>query len=163
MDTAGTVYVTDADNNRVLKLPAGSSSQTVLPFTGLNSPDGVAVDTAGNVYVTDDWQQPGGETGGRLDHPDRAAVHRPQLPDGVAVDTAGTVYVADNSNNRVLKLPAGSTTQTELPFTGLNGPTVWRWTPPATSTSPTATSPTRSTAGCSNYRRGKPGWAVTTV
>jgi serine/threonine-protein kinase len=25
----------------------------VLPFTGLNSPNGVAVDTAGNLYVTD--------------------------------------------------------------------------------------------------------------
>ena len=41
-------------NNRVLKLAAGSSTQTVLPFTGLNGPRGVAVDTAGNVYVTDD-------------------------------------------------------------------------------------------------------------
>jgi serine/threonine-protein kinase len=25
----------------------------VLPFTGLNAPAGVAVDTAGNLYVTD--------------------------------------------------------------------------------------------------------------
>ena len=28
--------------------------QVELPFTGLNGPTGVAVDTAGNVYVTDD-------------------------------------------------------------------------------------------------------------
>ena len=28
--------------------------QVELPFTGLNSPAGVAVDTAGNVYVADD-------------------------------------------------------------------------------------------------------------
>jgi hypothetical protein len=28
-------------------------SETELPFTGLNQPDGVAVDTAGNVYVVD--------------------------------------------------------------------------------------------------------------
>jgi serine/threonine-protein kinase len=27
--------------------------QTVLPFTGLNGPGGVAVDSAGNLYVTD--------------------------------------------------------------------------------------------------------------
>jgi serine/threonine-protein kinase len=26
----------------------------VLPFTGLNYPNGVAVDTAGNLYVTDE-------------------------------------------------------------------------------------------------------------
>ena len=37
----------------MLKLAAGSTTQTVLPFTGLNGPHGVAVDTAGNLYVTD--------------------------------------------------------------------------------------------------------------
>ena len=40
-------------NNRVLKLAAGSTTQTVLPFTGLNGPYGVAVDTAGNLYDAD--------------------------------------------------------------------------------------------------------------
>jgi len=38
-------------NKRVLKLAAGSSTQAVLPFTGLGEPQGVAVDAAGNVYV----------------------------------------------------------------------------------------------------------------
>jgi serine/threonine protein kinase, bacterial len=37
----------------VVKLPAGSGTPTVLPFTGLNWPGGVAVDSAGNLYVTD--------------------------------------------------------------------------------------------------------------
>jgi serine/threonine protein kinase, bacterial len=37
----------------VVKLAAGSNTQTVLPFTGLNAPFGVAVDTTGNLYVTD--------------------------------------------------------------------------------------------------------------
>ena len=32
---------------------ASRPTQTVLPFTGLNNPWGVAVDTAGSVYVTD--------------------------------------------------------------------------------------------------------------
>jgi serine/threonine protein kinase, bacterial len=52
VDTAGTVYITDGDNHRVLKLPAGSTTPVELLFTGMNSPEGVAVDTAGNVYVT---------------------------------------------------------------------------------------------------------------
>jgi serine/threonine-protein kinase len=36
----------------VLKLAAGSGTQTVLPFTGLGTPVGVA-DTAGAIYVSD--------------------------------------------------------------------------------------------------------------
>jgi serine/threonine protein kinase, bacterial len=38
-------------------LAAGSTDQTVLPFTGLGHVQGVAVDTAGNVYVTDQVTQ----------------------------------------------------------------------------------------------------------
>lgn len=52
-NAAGTVYITDQENNEVLKLAAGSSNQSVLPFTGLNTPLAVAVDNAGNVYVAD--------------------------------------------------------------------------------------------------------------
>ena len=50
--TAGNLYVADFGNNRVVKL-SGSSAQTVLLFTGLNHPDGVAVDGTGTLYVTD--------------------------------------------------------------------------------------------------------------
>jgi hypothetical protein len=32
---------------------AGATTQTVLPFTGLNYPEAVAVDGAGSLYVTD--------------------------------------------------------------------------------------------------------------
>ena len=53
VDAAGDLYVTNALNNRVLKLAAGSATQSELPFTGVNVPAGVAVDTAGNLYVTD--------------------------------------------------------------------------------------------------------------
>jgi len=33
--------------------PNHQTSRVELPFTGLNVPDGVAVDTAGDVYVAD--------------------------------------------------------------------------------------------------------------
>ena len=46
MDIDGNVYVSDSDNNRVLKLAAGSNEQTVLPFAGLALPSAVAVDPA---------------------------------------------------------------------------------------------------------------------
>jgi serine/threonine protein kinase, bacterial len=66
----------------------------------------VAVDTAGNVYVTD-W------SANRVLKLAAGAATQTELPftnlnnpSGVAVDTAGNVYVADSGNNRVLKLPA---------------------------------------------------------
>jgi serine/threonine protein kinase, bacterial len=49
----GSVYISDANTRKVLKLAPGSTSQTVLVSTGLNSPEGVAVDAAGSMYVTD--------------------------------------------------------------------------------------------------------------
>jgi serine/threonine-protein kinase len=49
VDAGGNIYVTDS--YRVLKLAAGSGTQSVLPFTGLLGPNDLAVDTAGNVYV----------------------------------------------------------------------------------------------------------------
>ena len=118
-------------------------SQVELPFTGLNSPGGVAVDTAGNVYVADHGNNRVLKLAAGSTTPTVLPFTGLNSPGGVAVDTAGTVYVADTGNNRVLKLAAGSTSQTVLPFTGLNIPTVWRWTPPAPSTSPT-----RTTTGC---------------
>jgi serine/threonine-protein kinase len=53
VDGSGTVYVADSEKNRVVSLSAGSTSPTVLPLTGLNGPQGVAVDSQGAVYVAD--------------------------------------------------------------------------------------------------------------
>jgi len=52
-DHADNLSVTDYLNNRVLKLAAGSSSQTAMPFPQLSMPDDVTVDSAGNVFVAD--------------------------------------------------------------------------------------------------------------
>jgi serine/threonine protein kinase, bacterial len=99
--------------------------QTVLPFTGIDfrlSPGGVAVDTAGNVYVSSEGMYgrvvelaAGSNTTTVWPF---AGLYQPQ---GLAVDGAGSVYVAD-FNNRVVKLAAGSNNQTVLPFNGLNYP-----------------------------------------
>ena len=69
VDTAGAVYVTDYGDNRVLKMPAGSTTQVRMPISGLRDPEGVAVDSAGNIYVASAWQQPGGQTAGGFDRP----------------------------------------------------------------------------------------------
>jgi serine/threonine protein kinase, bacterial len=106
--------------------PAGEScGQNVLPFNGLNfrlSPGGVAVDSAGAVYVTNQGMYgrvvkltPGSNTPTVLPF---TGLYQPQA---VAVDTAGAVYVTD-FNHRVVMMAAGSNNQTQLPFTGLSYP-----------------------------------------
>lgn len=111
VDTAGNVYVADNTNVRVLELPAESETPVELPFTGLNGPDGVAVDNTGDVYVADYSKDAPGrvlELSAGSDTPVELPLTGLNDPLGVAVDAAGEVYVTDSTNNRVLKLPAGS-------------------------------------------------------
>ncbi|OBH52024.1 serine/threonine protein kinase [Mycobacterium mantenii] len=102
-----------------------AGGQSVLPFNGIDfrlSPGGVALDSAGDVYVTSEGMY------GRvvkLSTGTNATTVLPfnglYQPQGLAVDGAGTVYVAD-FNNRVVSMAAGSNDQKTLPFTGLNYP-----------------------------------------
>jgi serine/threonine protein kinase, bacterial len=90
----------------VLKLAPGSYTQTVLPFTTLHDPAGIAVDSAGNVYITDR----GTKQVLRLapDSSAQTALSFTELsaPAGLTVDNAGNVYVGDGDgpNAQVLKL-----------------------------------------------------------
>ena len=122
----------------MLKLAAGSATQSVLPFTGLNYPAGVAVDAAGNLYVADSDNNrvvklaAGSSTQTvlpftGLNYPERCGGgcrrrplrHRPCQQSGA--ETGGGLGHPD----ACCRSPASTT------------PSVWRWMPPATSTSPT--------------------------
>jgi DNA-binding beta-propeller fold protein YncE len=89
-----------------------SSPQVVLPFTGLGDPEGVAVDSAGDLYVTDAnrvLKLPAGSAS-------QEVVPFSGLTNsaGVAVDSAGNLYLVvfmgeyrgPNGKYCVLKLPA---------------------------------------------------------
>jgi serine/threonine-protein kinase len=52
-DADHNIYITDRGNAGVLQLKADATAAIPLPFTGLNDPQGVGVDAAGDVYVTD--------------------------------------------------------------------------------------------------------------
>jgi serine/threonine protein kinase, bacterial len=123
VDGAGDLYVVDGgNNNRVLELAAGSSTQSFRLFTGLAVPWGVAVDAAGNLYVTDAGNNQVLKLAG-LGTTTVLPFSGLSYPAGVAVDGAGNVYVADSGNARVLKLAAaGSSSQLVLPFSGLAVP-----------------------------------------
>jgi serine/threonine-protein kinase len=113
----------------------------VLPFSGLGSVQGVAVDTAGNVYVADNVK---GDT--RVVKLAVGSNDQSVLPftainsaNGIAVDGAGTVYVNDAPTHRVAKLAPGSADQTVLPLAGLEHSDGSRWIQRATCTSSTPT------------------------
>ena len=122
LDKAGDVYVTsEGMYGRVVELAAGSSTPTVLPFSGLYQPQGLAVDSAGAVYVADFNNRVVKLTAGSTSQTVLPFTGL-NYPEGVAVDGQGNVYVADRGNSRVVKLPAGSNTPTVLPFSGLKNP-----------------------------------------
>lgn len=105
--------------------PQEASGQSVLPFNGIDfrlSPGGVALDSAGDVYVTSEGMY--GRVVKLTAGSNATTVlpfHGLYQPQGLAVDGAGTVYVAD-FNNRVVSLAAGSNDQKVLPFDGLSYP-----------------------------------------
>lgn len=125
VDAQGTVYATTV-NDGVLKFAPGAHAAVSVGFSGLQFAVSGGVDAAGNVYVTDDG---GGASGrGRVQQRSPAGAQTVLSFTGLrqdprlAVTPDGTVYVADRGNNRVLKLPPGATSPSELPFTGLNDP-----------------------------------------
>jgi serine/threonine-protein kinase len=106
-----------------LPFRSGSAqTQIVLPFTGLAGPLGVAVDTNGNVYVTDT----GNNRVLKLAANSTTQTVEPFVdlnhPAGIAVDEQGDLAITEPGSNRVLELAAGSTGQTALPLTDLADP-----------------------------------------
>ncbi len=136
VDTLGNIYIADTANNRIRMVMASGEILSIAGdgtagYSGdggpaesarVNRPEGVAVDSAGNIYVADtgnnrirmigpngvittvagtgtagysgDWL---GAVFAKLDH-----------PVAVAADGRGNVYVADYNNNRVRKFsPSG--------------------------------------------------------
>jgi hypothetical protein len=134
-DNAGNLYVADTDNHTIRKIVAATGAVTTLAGlaghsgsadgTGsdarFSNPSGVAVDSAGNVYVADTSNctlrkvtasglvstlaGSAGSAGSADGAGSTAEFNRPQ---GLAIDSAGNLYLAD-TNNHTIRLVAPST------------------------------------------------------
>jgi sugar lactone lactonase YvrE len=123
-DRSGNVYVADKFNERIRKIsPAGvvttlaGGTKGYVDSTGaaaqFNNPTGVAVDSAGNVYVADEGNyrirriSPAGVVTTLAGNGTPAFRNGPGAtaefsdPYGIGVDRKGVVYVADMNGNRI--------------------------------------------------------------
>ena len=134
VDGAGNLYVADRDASVVRRIGTNGIISTVAGngiagFFGeggpanlaqLNSPFGVAVDGAGNLYIADTNNNcirkvsstgtiaivAGSTSDGFLGDGGPARTAWFSHPEGVAVDAAGNLYIADTYNNRIRKVTA---------------------------------------------------------
>jgi sugar lactone lactonase YvrE len=160
VDAAGNVYVADTDNHRVRRIAGGTGVITTVAGDGverfagdgglaiaasIDSPNGLAVDAAGNLYIADTHngrvreviaasgvistvagsgaEQAFGGDGGV------GTAATLALPRGLTIDAAGNIYVADSGNNRVRRISAAGTIATVAgqgteAFAGDGGPAV---------------------------------------
>ncbi|WP_412850405.1 T9SS type A sorting domain-containing protein [Chryseobacterium sp. PMSZPI] len=133
VDNAGNVYVVDTSNERIRKItPQGlvttlaGSSAGYAEGTGaaaqFNRPEGIAVDTAGNLYVADTDNNrirkitPQGQVttlaGGTYGYADGpGATARFINPYGITIDADGNLYLTDMGYARIRKItPQGLVT-----------------------------------------------------
>jgi serine/threonine protein kinase len=129
VDSAGNVYVSDSANNAIRKITAHRVVTTLAGLPGYAgnadgsstdarfwNPQGLAVDSAGNLYVADTGNNlirkvtPMGVVTTLLESSQgdeivSQSVHL-KSPGGVALDSAGNVYVADTDNHCIRKIAA---------------------------------------------------------
>jgi sugar lactone lactonase YvrE len=136
VDATGTVYVADTDHNEireispsgVVSILAGSTTAGNADGTAgaasFSAPDGIAVDSAGDVFVADTGNSEirmitptgvvttlaGSGTTGNADGTGAAASFYD--PEAVAVDSSGNVYVADTFNSEIREVTPGGVVTT---------------------------------------------------
>lgn len=147
VDSAGNVYVAEQGNHSISKVTPAGAVTTLAGRPGsfgssggtgnaarFNTPSGAAVDSAGNVYVADTYNQTirkvtpagvvttlAGLAGAEGSANGTGSAARFDHPFGVAVDSADNVYVADKDNHTIRKVTPGGVVTTLAGVAGSSG------------------------------------------
>lgn len=147
VDGSGNLYVADSGNNAIRKITAAGVVTTFAGRAGFqgstdgtgsaarfNSPQGIAVDSSGNLYVADLGNDTirmitaagvvttiagTAGTAGSTDGTGSAA--RFNGPEGITVDSGGNLYIADGNNNTIRKITAVGVVTTIAGTAGSSG------------------------------------------
>ncbi len=138
LDTSGNVFMTSLKHQGVLRLDGKCGMLTLVAGNGVpgfsgdngpaidsqfNQPQGIAVDTAGNIYVSDSANNrirrisngvittiAGTGVAGSAGDNGPAASAELSYQYGIAVDTLGNIYFADSGNHSVREISGGTIT-----------------------------------------------------
>ncbi len=136
-DSSGNLYIADQNNHRIRKVTASTGIISTIVGTGtssysgdngaassatLNTPLGVAYDSANNLYISDTYNQrirkvsagviytvagsgaTGSSSGSFSGENVQATSAILNQPYGIATDSSNNVYIADSFNNRIRKI-----------------------------------------------------------
>ena len=143
VDSSGNLYIADSENYRVRKAASGGGSGAISTIAGngglaysgdggqaikaqLNSPQAVAADSAGNLYIADTANNvvrkvtaagvistlAGNGTVGSGGDGAAATAAQLNAPQGLAADSSGNVYIADTGNARIRKVSSNGAIST---------------------------------------------------
>lgn len=122
VDQKGNLYVANTDS-RLVKVDNETGAQVDFAFAGLHGgPVGVAVDAAGNLYVTGYIEHKALMIAAGTTTPAELPFPALEHPGGITVDAAGGVYLTDAFLKQVYKLARGARSSVPLPLTGLDYP-----------------------------------------
>jgi sugar lactone lactonase YvrE len=146
VDGSGNVYVTDTGNATIRKITPGGVVSTLAgsatrgnqdgigSAASFKAPSGIAVDSAGNLYVADTFNATirkitssgsvstlAGTAGSRGEADGTGSAAQFNNPSGVAVDAAGNVYVADAYNQTIRKITPSGMVTTLAGSAGISG------------------------------------------
>ena len=149
VDSGGNAFIADRSNNTIRKITAAGVVSTIAGSATLqgsddgngstarfNRPTGITIDSAGNLYVSDqnnhtirkitatgDVSTFAGAAGVAGSADGSAASARFSSPAGLAIDSAGFLLVADQGNNLIRRIsPTGQVSTLTDITTSLNAP-----------------------------------------